>query len=331
MNHPDSTRPEQLLDHRLGILEDDLAERLGREIAGSAGPAAQSRNLSKWLELLDHDKTPPPPARFVDRIMDRVERASPLRVTEAASSLPPSSGGESFRRPRLSLRELVALAACIVFFIGVVVPGVSQHRSRGRRAMCAHNLGNIYRGLGQYAASFNGYMPQTAGFVPGVNWLRSPRPGVSRIPNRRNCYLLVRFRFTIPKDFICPAVARARAMGPDQIDRFNDFPAVENCSFDSQNMAGPTLPLGAEQCMPIYADHNPLFDAAGRSAVDRPVSNSRSHSGSGQNVLCTDGRVSWTTTPVFGPRGDNIWQVEGVTTYTGTEHQRDPADAFVIP
>ena len=332
MNDRDSTRPEHLLDYHLGLLEGTQAEPLEREIAGSAESAAQSRNVSRWLELLDHHKTPPPPTRLVDRIMDGVEHALPLRVTEAASSLPPSSEGESFRRPRLSLGEIIALAACIVFFVGIVVPGVSQHRSRGRRAVCANNLGNIYRGLSQYAASFNGYMPQTAGFSPGVNWLRSPRPGVSRIPNRRNCYLLVRFRFTTPKSFICPAVARARAMGPDQIDRFDDFPAVENCSFDSQNMAGPTLPLGAEQCVPIYADRNPLFDGAGRGTANTPTSNSLSHDGgSGQNVLCGDGRVLWTTTPLFGSRGDNIWQVEGVTTYTGTEYQQHPTDAFVIP
>ncbi len=332
MNQPDNLPPEQLLDYHLGLLENDDAERIRRNIAASDQSASQSRNVAAWLELLDSYKTPPPPTRFVDQIMDRIGQASPLRVTEAASSLPPPSDGRFIRRPVLSLRELVALAACLTFFIGVLVPGLSRARSQQRQAMCASSLGNIGRAVGQYAANFNGMMPQTAGFVPGVNWLRSPQPQVPRVRNSRNRYLVVRLHFAKPESFICAAMGGARPLDADRIDQFEDFPSPENCSFDSQNMAGPTLPLRLAPGMPIFADRNPLFDGSKLDAVDPDRSNSRSHDGGrGQNVLCADGRVVWTTSPMFGTHGDNIWQVEGVTEYTGTEYQRHPADAFVIP
>jgi hypothetical protein len=332
MSQPDSFQSDQLLDYHLGLMETACEERIRHEIARSEPLKHQSRNVSQWLELLDACEAPPPPTRLVDRVMARIERTTPLRITEAASSLPPSSVGGGSRRPRVSLRELVALAACIIFFIGVVVPGFARNRHQARRALCAANLGSIYGGLTQYAASFNGAMPQTAGFVPGVNWLRSPRPEVPRTPNGRNRYVLLRFHVVTPGNFICAAAPRAKPMDASRIDQWNDFPAAENCSFDSQNMAGPTLPLGEQNRLPIFADRNPLFDGDRLDAVGAAEINSRSHNGgAGQNVLCADGRVLWTTTPLVGPRGDNIWQVEGVTRYTGTEYQQDPTDTFVIP
>ncbi|MCK4657880.1 MAG: hypothetical protein KAV82_00015 [Phycisphaerae bacterium] len=334
MDHPDNY-PERLMEYHLGLLEDEQAERMRHEIARSARSASQSRNISQWLELLDEYHTPPPPTHLADQVMCRIEQASPLRITEAVSSLPPSSKGRVFRRPVLSLRELVALAACITLFVGVLVPGFSQQRSRARRMMCASNLGSIYQGVSQYAAGFNGHMPQTAGFVPGINWLQSPRPEVPRMPNSRNRYMLVRLRFVKPDSFICAARGSARTMNADQIDQidqFDDFPDPENCSFDSQNMAGPTLRLGERTCAPIYADRNPFFEGGKFNTLASLEINSTSHDGgSGQNVLCSDGRVVWTITPMFGPRADNIWQIDEATSYTGTEYQRHPTDSFVIP
>lgn len=334
MNYSDNPQPEQLVDYHLGLLDGPESERVRRKIAGSEQLGDQLQNLNRWLEPLDAYRTPPSPSGLADRIMHRVEQSSPLSVTGAVSSLPPSSEGGVFRRPVLSFRELVALAACLTFFIGVIVPGFSRARSNQRRAVCANNLGNVYRGVNQYAENFNWMMPQTAGFSPGVNWLRSPQPKVRRVPNSRNRYLVVRLRFAKPTSFICPAVDDAQPMNADAIDQFDDFPSPENCSFDSQNMAGPTLPLpiGSANHLPIYADRNPLFDGGKLNAVNPLETNSRSHDGgSGQNVLCADGQVLWTTTPMFGPRGDNIWQADGITTYDGTEYQQHPADAFIIP
>jgi hypothetical protein len=323
--------PEQLLEYQLGLLDPETARLIEARLREAPDLAEQNRHLSAWLRLLDRYETPSPPPELAARIVARVGQTAPLRVTEAGSSLPPSSGRGPFRRPVVSLRELVALAACITFFIGVVIPGLSRHRSAKRQLMCAGQLSQVYRGVSQYAAIFNGHLPQTAGFVPGVSWWRRSAATEPQVPNSRNRYLLIRLRLVRPRDFVCPARPGARPMADERIDELDDFPVPEACSFDSQNMAGPTLPLDAVPGMPIFADRNPLFDG------DPPVSasveaNSRSHDGGrGQNVLRADGVVTWTSSPIMGRRGDNIWQVEGVTTYSGTEYQRDPGDVFLIP
>lgn len=332
MSTPHHTDPELLLGFHLRLLDDDSAEHVATAIGQSAEAAQRSRNLGEWIGLLDHYQTPEPPDGLVHRIMARVEQPVPFRAAEPASSLPPASDRGVLRRPFFSLREVVALAACITFFIGVIVPSVARNRAQARQAVCAANLGGIYSGLAQYAASYNGSMPQVAGFLPGINWLQaSTQPPAARMPNSRNRYLVVRLRFVKPQNFICPEAEAARPMDPARIDQYDDFPSVANCSFDSQNMAGPTLPLGAGRCVPIYADRNPLFEGGKVNAIGPAEPNSRSHRGLGQTVLCSDGRVLWTTSPLFGSRPDNIWQVDGVTEYTGTEYQRHPADAFVIP
>jgi hypothetical protein len=97
-------------------------------------------------------------------------------------------------------------------------------------------------------------------------------------------------------------------------------------------MAGPTLPLGQGQAVPLLADHNPLFDNKKCSTPLTPESNSLSHDdGAGQNVLYGDGRVHWSETPLVPPSGDNIWQIEGIERYNGTEFQGRPTDAFLVP
>jgi hypothetical protein len=332
MNQPDSIQPDVLLEFHLGLLDAAAAQRVRRELERSPELAIQAHNLKQWLDLVGTYRTPAAPAALPDRIMQAVNRTAPLRVTEAASSLPPSPAGGLVRRPLVSLRELVALAACLMLFIGVVVPGVAHNRSQARQTQCANSLASIFGGLSQYAANFNGAMPQTAGFAPGVNWLRPSTPQAAYVPNSRNRYMLVRLQFVKPDGFVCAAMNGARPMTASGFERLEDFPAPENCSFDSQNMAGPTLPLGERNNLPIYADRNPLFDGGKLNVANPAETNSRTHNGgTGQNVLCTDGRVLWTTSPVLGPRGDNIWQVEGVTSYNGTEYQQHPADAFVIP
>ncbi|MCP4592052.1 MAG: hypothetical protein GY842_15055 [bacterium] len=338
MDQPKHVQPEELLEYHLGLLDEATAEQLHLEIAQSAETVTRSRNVAAWLKLLDGDRASNPPDAMVDQIMGRVEQTDPLRVTEAASSLPPSSGGRLFRRPVLSLRELVALAACITFFIGVVIPGVSQQRSMQRRTACANNLGSIGRGLLQYAADSGGMMPQTASLFPGLGWSSATGPVAvpvrrpARMSNSPNRFLLVRMRLVNPQSFICAAMEQAREMSTDEIDEFTDFPSPENCSFDSQNMSGPTLPIQAVPAMPVFADRNPLFAQGRFVRTVAAESNSRSHDGgSGQNVLSANGAVRWTESPVFGSQGDNIWKAEGVSESTGNESQLHPADAYIVP
>lgn len=336
MSRPHVSLDESLLDLHLGWVEPHLAERFRIEIESSEPLAARSRKLSGWLGLLQAWECPPVPLGLVDAIVGRLDqrsqRSPSLKLAAAVSSLPPATDGGVARRPVFSLRELVALAACITFLVSVVVPGFAKMRSVSQRNACAYNMAGVYQGLRQYADVSNGSLPQTAGFVPGTNWLRSPAPGVPRVSNSRNLFLIVRLNYAKSESFVCPSGCSPPKSQPMPLEKLEDFPSASLCGFDFQNMAGPTLPLGQGRCQPILADRNPLFDNEKGATSLSPETNSRSHDeGSGQNVLFADGRVQWLTTPRVGPTSDNIWQVEGVERYNGTEFQKRPDDAFLVP
>lgn len=327
------TPNELLLDLQLGQLDPRSAEMLNAEIAESESLAARGRNLGGWLGLLQAYESPLPPPGLVDAVMERVESTPSLRLAAAVSSLPPAADGGVIRRPVISLRELVALAACIAFLVSVVLPSFSRMRSTSQQALCGSNLASIYQGLAQYVSSSpNGSLPQAAGFVPGANWLYPAAPGMPRMSNSRNLFLVVRLGHARPEVFICPSAGSPANTERVILEKMEDFRSSEHCGYDFQNMAGPTLPLGHGRPQPILSDHNPLFDSKRSPTPPGPDANSRSHdNGAGQNVLSSDGRVNWFITPRVPPKGDNIWQIEGVERYNGTEYQQRADDAFLVP
>ena len=80
------------------------------------------------------------------------------------------------------------------------------------------------------------------------------------------------------------------------------------------------------------SDANPLFrDGRFVETADPDTTNSLAHGGDGQNVMTLDGRVEFTTSPLYGDFRDNVWTIQGVRTYTGTEVPTRDDDAFLIP
>jgi hypothetical protein len=175
-----------------------------------------------------------------------------------------------------------------------------------------------------YAADHAGALPNV-GVTRGADWLRDA-------PNRQNLTLLLRFQYVAdPRTLVCPSRSDHEA-APATLDRPFAIVPWRNCSYDSQNMAGPTLTLRAGVCIPVAADSNPLFEGGSfHAGVDPRTANSVAHRGIGQNVLWKDGRVSFTIEPITGQFRDNIWTVEGIKTYTGTEVQSASTDAFLVP
>ena len=48
-------------------------------------------------------------------------------------------------------------------------------------------------------------------------------------------------------------------------------------------------------------------------------------------MLCADGHLEWTTSPIMGNSGDNIWTTGEATIYEGNEIQTCATDAFLVP
>lgn len=323
---------ERLLDAHLGQLDEAEGEAYRKALGDDPELATKHERLGRILRPLDAWSTPPPPGNLSERILERVAayEANPPDESDSASAT-----GEEVdfsRGPVFSFREILAAAAVIAFFAVVLVPSLSSVRAKSKQIACANNLRAIYQGVSGYAAANRNRLPYSP-MPRGGSWLRVTRTNVPYTPNSKSRYLLIRLRFVKdPKVFVCPSRLDGKVMKLTDLSRLEDFADPQNCSYDSQNMAGPTPMLSAATAIPYMADANPLFDGGRFHKIDPVSANSLNHrKRSGQNVLYLDGKVDWCTTPNCGHQGDNIWQAGTITEYTGTEAQESPEDTFLVP
>lgn len=336
MEEPEQISDDTLLDFLLERCDEAQAARVAAALGRDAVLAARLERLRQTLAPLDTWTTPPPPASMVDDILDAIaaqSATSAIGDQRAASALPPDVERGRGGRPILSLRELVALAACITIFVGIIVPSISSSRFKSRQQACAGNLASLFRGTSSYTQAYAGLMPSVAR-QPGQPWLKTA--GKPARTNRSNMYLVLRGGYVkSPKLFVCQARKSAQEMSPEDVDRNTDFPERRNCSYDLQRIAGPVpmrLTILARRAVPLISDANPLFeDGRFNSDLDPKTTNSTSHAGYGQNVLHADGRVHWRTSPVLDAARDNMWLAGSNTDYDGTEVPASATDVFIVP
>ncbi|MCP4249244.1 MAG: hypothetical protein GY778_19545 [bacterium] len=333
MDQPERITDDLLLGYVLERCTDDEASRIVEALRTDADLAARHGRLAEMLEPLGTWTTPEPPPTMVSDILDAIGAPTTLKFEPAASTLPPGSEADFGRSPILSLRELVALAACITIFVSVFVPALSTARFNSRRQMCANNLASMFRGTTSYATANAGMLPGTA-WPEGGSWLT--RPGQPRVSNRRQVYLVLRMGYVAtPKQLVCPDRRSAAPMDESQVAGCDDFPEAQNCSYDVQHTASlgtRRMTLLARTSMPFISDANPLFDGYRFHAdVDPENANTNAHRRAGQNVLAFDGTVAWLESPILGPGGDNIWQAGNIRRYKGDEAPTSPNDVFLVP
>jgi hypothetical protein len=337
-----------LIDYHLGQLSEEQASQVEEAIAGSAELATQSRNLRQLLGLLDRDETPEPPNDLVDSILNHVtehvdatERTIPFEA--AASALPAGTTHDLSAAPVLSLRELVAIAACITLFVGIFVPGYYKAQSVARRHMCQDNLRQIATGLYNYANDHNGHVTY-AGYVPNGSWLPGPvrAPDVPRASNTRHLYRLMKNGYVQdPKVFVCPSVPEGRPMQARNYTEFDDFAERANntYSFMFMNVENPPtleeLTSAPKERMVLIADGSPLTDNRMTHRINPynyQAANSPAHDqGAGQNAVYATGQGGWFTEPTIGVDNDNIYRAGKLVRYSGIETPTCETDSFLIP
>jgi len=319
-NHPEL----RLLDLHLDRLDEADRRAVLAELARDADLQAKNNRLGRILQPLDHWRTPPTPSHLADRVLSQVAQSRIGSTVSAAAS------GCVFR-PFVRWRELAAIAACLVLLAGAFVPGVAALRQRSQRIACANNLHSVFLGTSAYQQAYAGVLPY-AGGVPGASWLPVGVRDAKYVSNSRHSYLLVKFHFG-PKvrDFRCPADPDAEAAAEADADR-DDFAGARRINYDALNLAGEKPNLRPLPALAYMADANPLFVGARfNETVDPQTANSPAHRGRGQNVLFLNGRVHFMPTPVCQERRDNVWLIEGIHRYVGTETPLSPDDAFLIP
>ncbi len=329
---------DRLLDEELDQLSPVEREALIEALRRRPKLAATHGKLQRLLEPLDQWSAPSPPTYLIDKILDRIVAAdvnAPV-VRESTllhiSQMEAEDHADYSRGSSFTFRDLLAVAAVLAFFALLIVPGISEARSRAQQVACASNLGSIGRGVHAYSQMNRGQLPQGR-MISGGRWLKG---GSVRIPftsNGENRYVLLRFGYIAnPKVFVCPSDRNAQSLEIANPQAMQDFPDPRNCSYDSLNMGGPLPRMDDAANLPYMADANPLFEGGQFNDAVSVSANSGNHAGGrGQNVWRLGGQVAWTVTPNVGYDGDNIWQIQGVLKYDGTEVQSSPRDAFLVP
>lgn len=329
MEREERNLEELLLDWHLDRLGEPDRSWIEEELRRNAELRAKSDRLQRILEPLDNWGVPSPRPNLADKVLAYIEES--VRKVEGAAPVPISGHGH-IGGAFWSFRDLVAVAACLLLLVGVAVPGVTGLRSRAQRALCANNLGSIFHGVSSYRQDFAGALP-FAGVLANASWL----PGGARDrpygSNSRHVYLLVKLNHgPTPKDFVCPAARSAKPMRVADLAAHRDFARACNNCYDSLNLAGSSPNLRPRARTPYLSDVNPLFVGARFNAsIDPDRTNSPAHGGRGQTVLTLDGSARWMTTPIYGPKRDNLWLIGNIRRYTGVESPTNRDDVQLVP
>ncbi len=327
----------QLLDLHLNRLAPGQMLEVEEAVSRSPQLANRSRVLRETLSLLDRNEAPEPPVELADNILARIrDETQVIPFREAASAIPAGTAHDLSASPVLSLRELVAIAACITLFVGIFVPGYFKAHNIARRNLCRENLRQVWTGMASYAQDNNGFISY-AGFVPNGSWLPTRVPNVRRVSNTQPLFTLLRTgHVRDARIFVCPAMPQSRPMLADDYRDFNDFAEPANISYSFQFM---NVPQGRKlnkmnAGMVLVADRNPFFDGQAvhqLNPYEDATANSLSHeSGAGQNVVFIAGNGRWDTQPTIGVDQDNIYQAGRVVRYQGTEQPTCATDTFLV-
>ena len=297
------------------------------------GCAERAQRLNSLLTLLDGY---PMDATVEDDLVRRtIERATAARQQERFAeqvqmlSQPPGASG--FR-----WREVLTAAAIVLIGMSLLVPTLHRTRQDAIQQACLANLGEAGKGIAQYASDHNGMLPHHDTH-PGTVWWNVGDPAHS---NSAQLYLLVRDGYVkSPQVLACPG--NAYAPQPGDLTRNDlDWPDARAVSYSYQDQFTAT-PIRIDQHpnLAVLADKNPLFvTRVGRMTFDSHLKQtmpSRTHGGLGQNVLRLNGSAVWMVRPLTPRAGsggeDNIWLMNGVKQYNGTEAPQDTDDSFLVP
>jgi len=318
---------ELITDYLLGRCDPSAREQIARRIEAEPRLRSLHADLSNTFAALDLTVEAEPPADLVERTMARIRGAKQTDALLAREQL----ARRDVIRPTFSMREIAAVAG-IVLVIGVTFSVWFRQADRHRlQTQCAQNVVRIGTGLAGFADRNDGYMP--AATAPRQRWL--PAANEPAVSNSSALFQLVKDRSVDPPSFQCPAVGGdSFAVEPGM----TDFPAGKYVNYSFQHSLGPKglwredpRLNGVTSSMAILADSSPVFcNGQFRSeCVGRPAGDN--HGGAGQTVLYLDGHEDFKTKASVGVGGNNIYLVDGVNDYKGTERPASPTDSFLLP
>ncbi|MEN6424499.1 MAG: hypothetical protein ABFE13_03995 [Phycisphaerales bacterium] len=342
-------RQRQLLfDYSLGLTSESETEEAESLIASNEEAGELHQSLQETLAPLENVELEPCPDELMERLFARVRGAAPEGTGKDRLAELLAAERSTKRTIRIPLwrnwSEVVAAAAAVVLFVGILFPAVGQMRGRYQRAQCASNLSGVYSGLRNYASDHDGFLPAVA-MTPGSPWWKVGDQGQENQSNTRRFWLLTKQGYVEPSRFFCPGRREGRTLNFDgfKIQSFNDFPSSAYIHFSIRIPCPTSNERDLQRKGVLMADRNPLSEglpsdlSTGLSiqlCEEVMTANSANHKGRGQNVLLYDGSVEFTRQRRVSNFDDDMYLLRDMSCGTeirGDELPTTDLDIFLAP
>jgi len=269
---------QDMLDYAFGLVEEPRREAFEMEMAADPALADRVTRLGASIaRLVDDGEEIEPPADLADRTLALVERR---RLRPHFQDYVPT---------RLPFRWADVAVAATVFLAAILTLSVPLMKSRAQmdQAACAFNLGKLGVSLAKYSSTHGSYPFVPASYPVGTygvmlhdsNNLPDPSvlscPSASKHPQRGTLPDFDKFR-------------KLFAESPKACSAMLDGHFAYNIGYRRPTGEASPVPDAPMSLIPVASD-SPGCDGEGH-ILD---GNSPNHGGHGQNVLFTDGHVSW--------------------------------------
>jgi len=339
-----SNEQKQLLfDYCLGLTSQEAAAEAEALISSNQEAAELHSKLKTSLSLLDSLTPEPCPDELANRTVGRLNnlaRSSQLRLEQLLTS---EQARPVTTKSRIwwNLGKIAAAAAVILIIAGIFFPPLDLLRQNSRLYQCQMGLGRIYRGIQQYSSEHNSQLPAVA-TAPGAPWHKVGYQGKENYSATRNMWLLVKGRYAKPADFVCPGRRRKLVirLDPSQIQNYNDFPTRSYITYSIRIRCSKSTKPHLPSRKVLISDLSPLFENLSED-YNKPFSleldrtlltrNSINHKRRGQNILFSDGTVKFIKSRHTDISDDDIFTLQGTTTYHGCETPSCESDTFLAP
>ncbi len=303
---------QEMLDFSFGLLEEPRCEICEREMAADPVLFDRVTRLSLSVAtLVDDGDLIEPPLGLASRTIVMVQRRKQKPQFQ------------DFVPTRVPFRWADVAVAATVFFASILTLTVPLMRSRAQmdQAACAFNLGKLGVSLAKYSSTHGAYPFVPASYPVGTYSVMLNESNNLPDPSVLACPCLTKNSKREP----LPAFDKFRQLlskSPHTCDAMLDGQFAYNVGY--RHPTGEQAPVQDTQTsyMPIASD-GPGCDGAGH-ILD---GNSPNHGGRGQNVLFTDGHVSWRRNRWLSANDKDIFLNNELRPAAGL----DPEDSALVP
>jgi hypothetical protein len=330
-----------LFDYAMGLTSENDADQAHSLISSDKEASELYSTLKAALSPLDSIKPEPCPEKLVEDTIWRLKQLADSSQTRLEKLLSDEQAQASVRAPLWSnLGRFVSIAAVLLIAVSVWFSSTTTAKAKYRQWQCQRNLASIWQGIQLYKADNNNKMPAVT-TEAGSPWWKVGYQGNENHSTTRNMWLLVKGNYVKPKHFNCPGSVKATPikLNRTQIQQYNDFPGRQYVTYSFRIPCKQTTNKSTNRRV-LVADLSPLFenlpeDYTGQLKLElskeQLTLNSINHNRRGQNVMYCDGTVQFIKSRHANISNDDIFTLQNITVYQGSELPDCETDIFVAP